>query len=373
MVYREGGTAHYASISDKPSLSDGDETTIRQAVQNFRNAHNVPGVSIAMTRHGALVFARAFGTADGAGTPVTPNHLFRIASVSKPITSIAVFRAIDAGRMALTDRVFGQGGILGTSFPPPYPDQRVAQITVQHLLEHTSGWSKAQDPMFEQPTATHADLIGQMLGGTLSWNPGAVFDYLNFGYCVLGRVLENVSGLSYPEFVRREVLTPCGVTDMHIAGNTLADRRPNEVTYTQGIFNPYALPVARMDAHGGWIANPTDLLRVMLRFDGFPSTPDLLRPGTIATMTTATTAPLPDGNPALYAKGWAVNAAGNWWHIGDIPGTISELVRTADGFCWAILANTRDDAHLDAMKKAIDALGWTIKNGITNWPAGDVI
>ena len=380
--YPEGGTVHYASIWHKPYLSDRDETTIRQAVQNFMTAYNVPGVSIAMTRNGALMFARGFGTADGAGTPVVPSHLFRIASVSKPITAIAVFRAIEAGLLALTDRVFGQGGILGNQFgTPPYPDQRVTQITVQHLLEHTSGWSKAQDPMFGQPNATQADLIGQMLGSAtaprpLANNPGAICDYLNFGYCVLGRVLEQVSGLSYADFVRQRVLALCGVTDMHIAGDTLAQRRPNEVTYTQqGTDNPYALPVARMDAHGGWIANPTDLLRIALRFDGFPSRPDLLQSNTIATMTTATTAPDPAGDPANYAKGWAVKSPGNWWHHGDFAGSMCELVRTPDGFCWAILANTRPDneARIEAMKKAIDAVGWTIKKGITVWPAGDAI
>jgi CubicO group peptidase (beta-lactamase class C family) len=373
--YPEAGAIHYASIWHKPYLSDRDETTVRNAVQTFMTAHNVPGVSIAMTRNGSLMFARAFGRADSAGTPVTPNHLFRIASVSKPVTSMAVFRAVEAGLLALNDRVFGQGGILGTDFGTlPYPDPRVTAITVQNLLEHTSGWSGAQDPMFGQPTATQADLIGQMLALTLANAPNAVFNYLNFGYCVLGRVLERVSGLTYAEFVRREVLVPCGVTDMHIAGDTLADRRPNEVTYTQqGSFNPYALPVARMDAHGGWIAKPTDLLRILLRFDGFASRPDLIRPSTIATMTTATTAPRPDGTPAGYAKGWSVNAAGNWWHIGDFTGTISEIVRSSDGFCWAILANTRDDANLDAMRTDIDSLGWTIKNGITDWPAGEPI
>jgi CubicO group peptidase (beta-lactamase class C family) len=377
--YPEGGTVHYASIWHKPYLSDRDETTIRQAVQKFMTAYNVPGVSIAMTRNGALMFARGFGTAAGAGTPVVPSHLFRIASLSKPITAIAVFRAIEAGLLALTDRVFGQGGILGNQFgTPPYPDQRVTQITVQHLLEHTSGWSKAQDPMFGQPNATQADLIGQMLGSTtapnpLANNPGAICDYLNFGYCVLGRVLEQVSGLSYADFVRQRVLAPCGVTDMHIAGDTLAQRRPNEVTYTQqGTDNPYALPVARMDAHGGWIANPTDLLRIALRFDGLPSRPDLLQSNTIATMTTATTAPNTKGAPANYAKGWAVKA-GNWFHQGDFAGSMGELLRTPDGFCWAILANTRDDARIDPMKDAIDAVGWTIKKGITDWPAGDAI
>ena len=232
--YPEAGTVHYASIWHKPYLSARDETTIRQAVQNFMSAHSVPGVSIAMTRHGRLMFARGFGAADGAGTPVTPGHLFRIASVSKPITAIAVFRAIEAGLLALTDRVFGQGGILGNQFgTPPYPDQRVAQITVQHLLEHTSGWSGAQDPMFGQPNATHADLIGQMLGLTLANNPGAVFDYLNFGYCVLGRVLEEVSGSTYPEFVRQR-----GARALRRGGHAHRRRHPGSTPSERGHVYP---------------------------------------------------------------------------------------------------------------------------------------
>jgi hypothetical protein len=68
-----------------------------------------------------------------------------------------------------------------------------------------------------------------------------------------------------------------------------------------------------------------------------------------------------------------VNSAGNWWHIGDLPASIGELARTADQFCWAILANTRDDGQLCAMRRAIDNLGWTIKNGISDWPAGNPI
>src|SRR5512133_926131 len=97
--------------------------------------------------------------------------------------------------------------------------------------------------------------------------------------------------LTYQNAVRQHLLAPCGIVDMHIAGDTLADRRANEVVYTQqSRANPYAIRVSRMDAHGGWIASPTDLMRFLVRVDGFPSKPDILTPGSIATMSTPTTA-----------------------------------------------------------------------------------
>ncbi len=60
---------------------------------------------------------------------------------------------------------------------------------------------------------------------------------------------------------------------------------------------------------------------------------------------------------ANYAEGWAADAAGNWWRLGDFAGTVSEIERTSGRFCWTILANARDDAYLDAMRDAIDSLG----------------
>ena len=79
---------------------------------------------------------------------------------------------------------------------------------------------------------SQAQLISLMVNTSLTYSPpGSTFEYLNFGYLVLGGVIEEVSGLPYADYVRQEVLTPCGITAMHIAGDTLADRRTNEVVY----------------------------------------------------------------------------------------------------------------------------------------------
>jgi CubicO group peptidase (beta-lactamase class C family) len=88
----------------------------------FMSAHSVPGLPVAVVRDGELLYQRGFGFADrDKNEKVTPAHLFRIASVSKPITSVALFRLMEDKRLTLDDTVFGPRGILGDGFgKPPY-------------------------------------------------------------------------------------------------------------------------------------------------------------------------------------------------------------------------------------------------------------
>ena len=373
--YAAGGQDQYAAIWHKPYLSNDDQAFIRQTATTFMNNHGVPGVSLALAYQGRLRFAQGYGLADRAtNESVTPSHLFRIASVSKPITAVAVFTLIEAGQLQLGDRVFGAGGILGTTYGTQPFGANIDQITVQHLLEHTSGWATAQDPMFSHFDLSQAELISWMLDNqVLTHVPGSTFEYLNFGFCLLGRVIERVTGMAYADYVQQHVLAPCGITDMQIAGDTLADRRTNEVVYySQSSWDPYGIHVSRMDSHGGWIASASDLVRLLVSVDGFATKPDILTPASIATMDTRTTARQPNGAAIEYAKGWHTHPDGNYWHDGDIAGTASIVVRRHDEYCWAVLANSRDDARLDAMRADIDQLMKTITGRITDWPAVDL-
>jgi CubicO group peptidase (beta-lactamase class C family) len=373
--YTAGGQTRYAGIWHKPYLSDDDETFIRQTVTTFMTTHGLPGGSVAITHKGRLVYARGFGVTDPAtNVPVSPMHVFRTASLAKPITAVTVFRLIEAGLLQLGDRVFGTGARLGTRFGTTPYGPNIDQITLQHLLEHTSGWAGSRDPMFGHLNLSQAGLIDHMLDNEPLTNaPGAISDYLNFGYLVLGRVIEEVTGTTYEDAVRQRVLQPCGVADMHIAGDTLADRRANEVVYVgQAGANPYGFRVSRMDAHGGWIASATDLLRFLVRVDGFATKPDILSSASLTTMWTPTTAPLPGGGATGYAKGWVTNTAGNRWHNGDLPGTATNLIRSASGYGWAALFNSRNEAQLDLMRTDLDGLLWTIVGRITDWPAFDL-
>ncbi|GAA0851008.1 serine hydrolase [Streptosporangium amethystogenes subsp. fukuiense] len=357
------GSERFAGIWLSDRIVDDAFAAVHAVVDRHMRASGVAGVSLAIARRGALVFARGYGLANReTGERLTERHLMRIASVSKPITAVAVMRLVEAGLLTLDRRVLGAGGILGTRYGSRPYGAGLQAITVRHLLQHTAGgWTNdGDDPMFGNPAMNHDQLIGWVLDNRpLQHTPGTTHLYSNFGYCLLGRIIEQVTGEPYADFVRRSVLTPSGITNMHLAGNTRAERRPDEVVY-YGTGDPYGIPARRMDSHGGWLASPVDVVRFALRADGFPTVPDLLRPDTIATMTA------PSAAEPAYACGWGVNTLGNWWHSGRlIPyGTESILARTSNEFCWAALANG-NGVDLDTMM-------WEVFQQIAVWPSHDL-
>ena len=361
-----------AAAQPAPDAGDPAEPTpaeraaMGSSARTFMQNYAVPGFSVAVGHAGQLIYQDAFGLADRERSePLTPMHLFRIASVTKPITSAAIFSLIEQGRLHLGDRVFGPGGVLGTDFgAPPYHPQ-VDQMTLEHLLTHTcGGWNNTHDdPMFMNLGMNHAQLIEWVLRTRpLDHPPSQAYAYSNFGYCVLGRVIEKVSRLGYAAFVGETVLKRCGIADMAIAGNTLAQRHRDEVKYYgQNRDEPYHMNVARMDSHGGWIARPADLVQFAMHVSGFPAPPNILKADTLLAMTTASSA------NAGYAKGWAVNKANNWWHSGSLPGTSTIVVRTHSGFCWAAFVNTRRSGS--ALDGDLDKLIWTMVGQVKAWRA----
>ena len=313
-------------------------------MQEFRKKFEVPGLSLAIAKDGQIVRREAFGYADLIEREeLQVAHQFRVASLSKPITAVAVFLLAEHGRLDLDDAVFGDGGLL--KMPGP------ERITVRHLLMHTSGgWKNDKhDPMFKEIGLDHRALIEWTLETMPpAKQPGEVFAYSNFGYCLLGRVIEQVSGKSYEDFVRESVLEPCGAQGMSVG------RGDREVIYYMKR-KPvtYKMNVARMDAHGGWVGTPSELVKFALRVDGFADPTDLLKKESITAMTER--GGIKDG----YACGWRVNKVGNYWHTGSLPGLTSLMVRTSGGYCWAACANTRTEG----MSLALDRLMWKLVRG----------
>jgi CubicO group peptidase (beta-lactamase class C family) len=344
-----------------PPPNQQDIAVVDNAVQNFMTTYSIPGVSIAVTRNDKLIYVKSYGKMSATdNAPVTNNSLFRIASVSKPITAIGIMKLLEANKLTLNAQVFGAAGILSQ-----YQSSQLSymtDITVNHLLHHTSGYwpNDGNDPMFQHADYNHDQLINWTLQTYAPVAARGTYKYSNFGYCVLGRIIEKLSGKTYEQFIKDEILTPCGVTDMTISGNTLAERKTNEVLYTgQAGGNPYIYNIRRMDSHGGWLATATDLARIIVRVDGVAAKPDILQSSTISTMTTK-----PSGSD--YACGWQVNAANNWWHTGGLPGTATEIVRAGNGFSWVILCNSRNTT--DAFNTAMDNLLWpAVLNTSTPW------
>jgi len=342
----------------------GERAAMDGVAQAVLDKFSVPGLSIAIAAGGMLAYTQGFGFADRErGEKAAPPHLFRIASVSKPITSTAIFTLIERGKLKLTDRVFGPGAVLGTDYGAPPYKAGIDQITVDHLLTHTSGgWpNDITDPMFSLAGKNHRELITWVLANQKADHPpGEKYAYSNFGFCVLGRVIEKVTGERYQGFVQSQILAHCGISDMRIAGNAREQRAPGEVTYyggsNYGFGGAYSIDVTRMDSHGGWIASAASLVRFLIAL------PSLLRPETLRQMLT------PSPVQPTYARGWRVNGKGTHWHTGSLAGTTTLMVRTLGGLCWAVLANGRERGA-GSYAEAIDRMMWDMVRKVPAWRA----
>lgn len=248
----------------------------------FMRANQVPGASLAVAKDGKLVYARGFGHADEERTlGLQPTMRFRIASISKPITVAMILRLIELGLLKLDDNPFD---VLQIAIPAE-ADPRLKRITIRQLLHHTAGYDRAKsfDPMFRSvliakdrnvdPPAKPADIIHYMMTQKLDFDPGTRYAYSNFGYCILGRVVEKVTGQTYSAAVQKNVFDPIGMKNT-VLGRTLSKAK-DEVHYFDEktglavmgpsvgklVPRPYgAWCLEAMDAHGGWISTASDLV-----------------------------------------------------------------------------------------------------------------
>jgi N-acyl-D-amino-acid deacylase len=369
----------------------------------------VPGASLAVARKDKLVLVRGYGLADTErAVPVEPTSLFRLASLSKTVTAVAVLQLVQDKRLGLEDKVVP---ILGDIGPRAgrITDRRVHDITVRHLLQHAGGFNRGRsgDVVFMPGAADAArrqkgplppdcpTILRDTLERKLDFAPGERFAYSNIGYCILGRVVERVTGMPYETYVRERVLAPAGAARMKV-GRTLPAAE-GEVTYydyenvevsampglslTRGT-RPYAqFAVETMDAYGGWIGAPVDYLRFILAIDGRRGAA-LLNAATLALMNAPSALPEDTGasddfgtRDATYGLGVRIrplqSGGANVFHFGSLPGTNTLAVRTADGFAWVVAFNGRPRDRA-GFRSETDRGLWTAKNKVWKWPDGDL-
>jgi CubicO group peptidase (beta-lactamase class C family) len=376
-----------------------------QRVRDLMKTYGIPGGAVAVVRDGKLFYARGFGYADVENrTPVQPDALFRIASVSKPITSAAIMKLVEEGKLALDDRVAPFIADL-TPAAGAIVDPRWEQITVRHLLNHTGGWDRTKpdggfDPIDRPVTAAVAvnaptpasseTLIRYMKGLPLDFNPGEKHAYSNFGYIILGRVIERVSGMRYEDYVRARVLVPVGANRTQQGKSRMKDALPEEVKYYrpgQGLNWPMVPSVFPGEgivplnyggyhleagaASGAWVSSTIDLLRFVVKVDGRASPPDILTASLIAEMTSNGATLCSDGS-CYYAGGWVVRPVQNgatWSHGGDLPGTKATVVRSYYNVSWVALFNT---SAPNSLISELDVALWQALNAMTSFPTNDL-
>lgn len=368
--------------------------------------HSIPGGAVAVAKDGRLVLARGYGLADvGLNQPVQPGSLFRIGSISKQITAVTILRLVEEERLDLDAKVFRLLDHL-KPFSGVSVDPRVYNVTIRQLLQHSGGWDPYRtqlDPMFgvrEIAEATDAPapagpetIVRFMLGRRLDFDPGTYFAYCNFGYSVLGRIVEKVTGQNYEQYVKSRVLEPMGITRMRIGHSLLEGRANGEVRYydypdaplAKSVFSNVSDPVPRpygsfyvetLESCGGWIGSPIDLLRFVTAVDGRRQ-PRFLKPETVRLMVSpparlwlGTTYGYRWAGKYYYGMGWFVRPVGvdaDWWHTGSIPGTTAIHVRTHDGLAWAALFNSRPK-DIETFRYELNDALWQAAHEVTDWP-----
>ena len=403
IVLAEDGLGFLSTGKTFPELEPFDEL-----MEAFVRDNELPGASLAVAKDGRLLYARGFGYANvEKKQPVKPESLFRIASISKPFTAVAMLQLIEQGKLSLDTSVFGliphQPHLAnGTSVDP-----RLAQVTIAHLMRHQGGWDRKVtiDPLFhaieiaavlgKPPPATQNDVIRFMMGWQLDFDPGERYVYSNLGYCLLGRVIEQVTGRVYGDYMVNEFLKPLGIESMRLGKTLQRDRAQNEVSYYpkgdllgiavtgdavgSKVSWPYgAWSIESFDSLGGWIASATDLVRFGSAVDRFEQS-GILKKKTVQVMLERPAKghfgndekDKPDAT--YYGCGWSVrplkNGKINRWHTGSLSGTSTILVLRHDGLCWAVLFNTNLTHDGKKPSSKIDPLVHKAADAVTNWPS----
>lgn len=370
--WEEDGEVKSAAIFEKPptrlpvtGAAEPKLAAFDQALEKYLQDENLRGATLAVSRNGRLLLSRGYGFKDAEELePMPPDALLRIASVSKPLTAIAARKLIQDGKLDADAKVFD---LLELSPPPGRDvDPRWKDVTVEHLIRHRGGWDrKAElpgypdgfDPMFypemigkalgQKPPLTAGDFVRYMAGQPLQFEPGSKYAYSNFGYCVLGRVIEKASGRPYGDYLEQEVFQPLGVTELRLGRSLVPDRDPREPVYRSAgeadnvvtgepprvRWPDGGFLLEAMDSHGGWIASAPHLAKVFEAYwiSGQPRGPDERE---------------------------------SWNHFGSLPGTFTVAHQRKDGVTIVVLLNQRneknDERILEVMNTATDA--------VTDWP-----
>lgn len=366
--------------------------SIDRAVTDMMRRHEIPGASLAIAHHGALALARGYGWADrDRRVSAKPETLFALASVSKSLTAVAILKLVEQGRLDLDAHAFELLDQL-RPLPGDSPDPRLARITVRQLLYHAGGWdrTKSGDPNgFSERVAERMkvplpispeQLARYMMGQKLDFDPGSRTVYSNFGYILLGMIVEKVEGRPYARAMRRLTIEPMGLERIRLDRVRGSGYLPEEA-------HRYG-PMGREDrqgghlpitmASGGWLATPTEMVRFLTALDGSRGGRFLAEPLYRAMLSPPPppASPRPDGGH--FGMGWdqvRESPRGlSYRKNGGLLGVHGWLEHRDDGVDWALFWNggrVEDEEKKAVPKAVVKRVGDAISE-VRTWPAIDL-
>ncbi|MBK6843965.1 MAG: beta-lactamase family protein [Gemmatimonadetes bacterium] len=299
-----------------------------------------PGIAVAVSRGGRIVYAKGFGYADIENkVAVTPASVFQIGSVTKQFTAAAILQLVDQGKLALTDPL--------TKFYPDWPGAG-STVTIAHLLNHTAGiHNYTAMPVFQAWKSRYVpadSMIALFKSAPFDFEPGAKWSYSNSGYYVLGQIVEKVSGEPYDAYVEKRLAAPNALATVRYCHLTplVPNRAHGYASRKEGGFrNADYQEMSTPYAAGAICSTASDLVKWTMALESGK----VVRPATYREMTTPRA--LTDGTKQPYAFGLGVSdLAGHRIvsHNGGIDGFRSQLASYPnDSLIIAVLVNGDSD------------------------------
>ena len=203
--------------------------------------HHIPGISFGLVVDGQLLYKNSYGYTDiEKKIPVTSASLFRIASMSKSFTCMAILKLRDEGKLNLDDPAYLYIPELKNL---KYPTADAPVITIRHLMTHGAGFPEDNPWGDRQLADTDKDLM-EFIGKQMSFSnpPGIAFEYSNLGFALQGKIISKVSGMRYQDYIKKNILEPLGMkTTTYEFGDVAADKLAHGYRYLNEQWNEETL------------------------------------------------------------------------------------------------------------------------------------
>jgi len=308
---------------------------IEKAVSEEMAKQKIPGMSVAAGTNFKLLWSAGFGLADLENSvPARAQTVYRLGSISKPITAVAAMQLAESGKLDLDAPI--------QKYVPSFPE-KPWPITARHLLSHLSGIRHYGSQAEVNSTRRYTDLTEPLkifAADPLLFEPGAKYSYTTYGYCLLGAAVEEASGMKFVDYIRQRIFEPAGMhTARHDSVHDLIPHRARGYRKTPAgtIENCALADTSNKIPGGGMVSTPEDLAK----FANAIMKGQLVKPDTRDQMYTRQQNR--DGTPIPYGLGWQIQEfEGRKWvsHGGAQQGISTLLVMLpAEGFSVALMAN----------------------------------
>ena len=319
--------------------ADKDDQALAAQIDDLLTASfqpDAPGAAVIVVRDGNVILRKGYGMANlELGVPVEPEMVFRLGSVAKQFTAMAILMLSEEGKLALTDEI--------TEYLPDYPTHG-RTITIENLLTHTAG-VKDYELLPARLAVAHNDLTVEELialfqDEPLDFAPGEQWSYSNSGYVLLGAIIEKVARMSYADFIQQRIFTPLGMThsyyddSTHLIPGHVAGYSPA----ADGYSNAEHMSLTHAYAAGALASSVDDLAR----WDAALYTNKLVKQATLHQAFKPYT--LKNGESTGYGYGWVIGDYEGHTiteHNGGINGFVAQVMRLPDDEVYvAILTNS---------------------------------